>query len=209
MAYKLYTDRNESFECEISVKNASLKGSIARLIVESNGLTLAFNGKIEGEKCIIPIKRLRGLLEENSMGKMHLEVVVEDTYFKPWEDQFIVEEHTSVKVRVNEQKESTGKPIVEVKKPTMKNQPPVVKEQKKSHPPTNKKTSPTIVKKNINVQTPLNEISTICHLFGIDNKNIVDRKQDFKHILKEYFSSNTQYNNYKKTILSKITDFLN
>jgi hypothetical protein len=114
--YKIYTDRNENFQCEVSVKNASLKNSIARLIVESNeGPTLVFNGKIEGEKCIIPIKRLKGLLDEGSTGNVSLEVIVEDTFFKPWSDTFLVEEHTSVKVRVSENKQSSNKPIVKVK----------------------------------------------------------------------------------------------
>src|SRR4051812_25552733 len=101
MSYKLYTDKNENFECEVSVKNASTKGSIARLIIESEGVSLIFNGKIQGEKCVIPVRRLKGLMDENVRGKMHLEVIVEDTYFKPWESEFIVEEHTSVKVKIN------------------------------------------------------------------------------------------------------------
>ena len=120
MSYKIYTDRNENFECEVSVKNASLKGSIARLIVESqDGTSLIFKGKLDGDKCVIPIKRLKGLMDENSRGNMHLEVIVEDTYFRPWESDFIVEEHTSVKVVVNEQKQSSNRPIVKIKPSTI------------------------------------------------------------------------------------------
>jgi hypothetical protein len=114
MPYTIYTDRNEEFMCEVAVKNASLKNAFARMIVESSELTLMFEGKLENGKCIVPIRRLKGVLNENSKGKMYLEVIVEDTYFKPWQDNFIVEEHTSVKVKVNEQRKST-KPIVEVR----------------------------------------------------------------------------------------------
>jgi|SRR5579862_5871292 len=101
MPYKIYTDKNESFECELSVKNASLKGLVARLIIESeNHPALIFNGTVSGNKCSIPIRRLKGILDENTQGKMHLEVIVEDTYFKPWKSDFIVEQHTSVKTNL-------------------------------------------------------------------------------------------------------------
>jgi len=119
MSYKLYTDKQEVFECDVAVKNASLKNSIARLVVESDTLDLVFKGKINDGKCIVPIRKLKGILDESVKGNMHLEIIVEDTYFKPWESEFIVEEHTSVKVDVKEQKETTNKPILEDKiKPT-------------------------------------------------------------------------------------------
>lgn len=185
MAYKLYVDKNENFECEVSVKNASLKGSLARLIVESEGLNLVFNGKLEGDRCVIPVKRLRGLLDENTRGNMHLEVIVEDTYFKPWQSDFIVEEHTSVKVKVNEAKKS-NKPIVEVK----------------MNQPSNKPA------KGINVYIPLKEISLICETFGIKKNNIGTRRNDFVLLMKEYFEVNPEYSRYKGTILSNIKNFL-
>ncbi len=184
MSYKIYTDKNENFECEVSVKNASLKNSIARLVVESdNGTSLIFNGKLTGEKCVIPIKRLRGLLDENSRGNMHLEVIVEDTYFKPWTSDFIVEEHTSVKVKVNEHKVSSTKPIVQAKVPTKK-------------------------ERNINIFVPKKEIAMLCEQFGIGKNNFRKKQKDFIQILKEYFKLNPEYNNHSRTILSGIDDFL-
>lgn len=191
MPYTIYTDKNENFECEVSVKNASLKGSIVRLIVESkNGTTLVFNGKLEGEKCIIPIKRLKGLMDENERGNIHLEVIVEDTYFRPWESDFVVEEHTSVKVVVNEQKQSSNKPIVEVKKPTVK-----LKKQVK-------------FTKNINIFVPKKEITSICEMFNITKNNLKKKQKDFVQILKEYFKINPEYNNHKRTILNDIDSLL-
>ena len=60
MPYKLYLDKNELFECDIQIKNASLKNSMARLVVESaEGINLVFNGKIENGKCNVPIRRLK------------------------------------------------------------------------------------------------------------------------------------------------------
>ena len=97
MPYKLYTDKSEDFTCEINIKNASLKGSMARLVVESaDGINLVFNGKIEGGKCNIPVRRLRGLLDENITGKMFLEVIIEDIYFRPWTSDFIIENNNNL-----------------------------------------------------------------------------------------------------------------
>jgi hypothetical protein len=198
MSYKIYTDKNENFECEVSVKNASLKGSIARLIVESkDGPTLVFNGKLEGEKCVIPIKRLRGILDENARGNMHLEVIVEDTYFKPWESDFVVEEHTSVKVKVNEQKQSSNKPMVEIKTPSVK-----IQKQTESIKPS------AIKKKNVNIFVPKKEIATICEMFGIKKNNFNNKQKDFVQIIKEYFKTNPEYNNDVRPILSGLEDFL-
>ena len=195
--YKIYVDKNENFECEVSVKNASLKGSIARLIVESkDGPTLVFNGKLEGDKCIIPIKRLKGLLDENTHGNMHLEVIVEDTYFKPWESDFVVEEHTSVKVFVNEQKQNSNRPLVEIKKPSV-----TLQTQSES-------VKPPVKKKGINIFVPKKEIATICEMFGIKKNNFKNKQRDFVQIIKEYFKTNPEYNNDVRPILSGLEDFL-
>ena len=40
---------------------------------------------------IIPIKKLRGLLDESIKGSMKLEVIAEDVYFQPWQSEFVVE----------------------------------------------------------------------------------------------------------------------
>lgn len=201
--YKLFTDRNEDFECEVSVKNASLKNSIARLVVESiDGPTLVFKGSIQGDKCVIPVKKLRGLLDENTKGKMHLEMIVEDTYFKPWEEDFTVEEHTSIKVKVNEQKQESVKPIVEVKTVTIKNS--IVGKR------LERNTNKVLVseKKDINIYIPKKEIGIICEKFSINRKNLKQKQQDFTQIIKEYFKLNPEYNRYFRVILDGIGNFL-
>jgi hypothetical protein len=193
MNYKIYTDRNENFECEVSVKNASLKGSMARLVMESEeGINFMFNGKIENGKCIVPIKRLKGILEENSKGKMFLEMVVEYTYFKPWQSEFIVEEHTSVKVKVNEQQQRSNKPIVEVKTSPIFNKPSIL--------PSRKEVSEMWI--------PIKEISTLCERFNIGKSNIIKKKSDFGMLIKEYFNANPEFESNKINILRGLMDFL-
>ena len=110
--YKLFTDKNELFECNISLQGASLKKSKARLVVETPEYSLLFKGKISKEgKCEIPIKKLKGLIDEDTKGNIRLEVIAEDTFFTPWESNFEVD--TSKKVTVEVKSQTTKKPIVE------------------------------------------------------------------------------------------------
>ena len=72
--YKLFTDKTELFECNISIEGASLRNSSARLIIESNDVNLLFNGKLDSSgKCQVPVKKLRGLLDENTKGNIKLD----------------------------------------------------------------------------------------------------------------------------------------
>ena len=112
--YKLFTDKSELFECDIKLQGASLKKSKARLVVETQDYSLMFNGSIsKGGKCEIPIRKLKGLIDEDTTGNIRLEVIAEDTFFTPWETDFEVE--TSKKVTVEVKSQTFKKPIVEAK----------------------------------------------------------------------------------------------
>ena len=115
--YKLYTDKQELFECDIQLEGASLTDSKARLVIETEDLALLFKGNIDSKgKCQIPVKRLKGLLGENVKGNIKLEVIAEDTYFTPWESDFEVEASKKVQVEVKSQ----NKEIIEESKPSVK-----------------------------------------------------------------------------------------
>ena len=119
MAYKLYTDKQETFECDLYLEGASLKDSSARILVETKDLTLLFPGTISKDgNCKVPIKKLKGLLDEKSEGNIKLEVIAEDTLIEPWQSEFIVE--TSKKVTVEVKSQGNKKPIRESSKPKVK-----------------------------------------------------------------------------------------
>jgi hypothetical protein len=140
--YTLYTDKQELFECSISLEGASVKNSQARLIVESDNLNLLFKGTIDSSgKCTVPIKKLKNLLEESTKGKIRLEVIADDTYFTPWESDFEVE--TSRKVTVEVKSQSNKNTIAEVKTGV------VVKDIKVGDHVQN--VSKMLVKENINI----------------------------------------------------------
>jgi len=112
--YKLFTDKTELFECNISLQGASLKKSKARLVVETQDYSLLFNGTIDSKgKCEVPIRKLKGLIDEDTNGNIRLEVIAEDTFFTPWQSDFKVE--TSRKVTVEVKNQTTQKPILEAK----------------------------------------------------------------------------------------------
>ena len=127
--YKLFTDKSELFECDIKLEGASLSKSKARLVVETSDYSLLFNGEISSKgKCGIPIRKLKGLIDENTTGNIRLEVIAEDTFFTPWESDFEVD--ASKKVTVEVKSQTTKKPIVEAKvKVKVKNEKPTITEK--------------------------------------------------------------------------------
>jgi hypothetical protein len=115
--YKLYTDKVEVFECDLKLSGASLDKSNVRLVVESADINLLFKGKIDSTgKCRVQVKRLSGLLGETTRGTLRLEVIADDTFFTPWESEFVVE--TSKKATVEVKSQSKNR-IVETKKPAI------------------------------------------------------------------------------------------
>ena len=47
MSYKLFTDKQEIFECKITLEGASLTQATSRIIVETQDLKLMFEGTID------------------------------------------------------------------------------------------------------------------------------------------------------------------
>jgi hypothetical protein len=119
VAYKLYTDKQETFECDLFLEGADLKNSSARILVETKDLTLLFPGTISKDgNCKVPIKKLKGLMGENTTGDIKLEVIAEDTLIEPWQSNFVVS--TSKKVTVEVKSQGNKKQIKESTKPQVK-----------------------------------------------------------------------------------------
>lgn len=118
--YTFYTDKNEMFECNLSLEGAKLNDCKARLVLESENYNLLFYGSLdENGKCSIPVKKLKSLLSETDTGKIRLEVIAEDTYFEPWSDTYDVK--ASKKVTVEVVSKQADKPIIQEKKVVVKN----------------------------------------------------------------------------------------
>ena len=181
MSYKLYTDKQEIFECNIYLEGASLTQATSRIIVETQDLKLLFEGTIDKDgNCKVPIKKLRGLVSEDTKGTMKLEVIAEDTYFLPWESDFEVDTAKNIKVEVKQQ----SKPLVKSSKPKM-----VVKEVK--HP-----------------FDPVDKIVNILHKQGVGVSTIYESKKTMIPMLKKY-STKAGYKrgakNFIKEVIQKLS----
>jgi hypothetical protein len=143
MAYKLYLDKNNLFECDIQLQGASLKSSFARIIVEGKEHSYIFNGEIdENGHCSVELNKLKDIFENNQTGTIKLEVVADDVYFSPWEDAYQTDLSKKIDVVVKEQEEPV-KPMISVsvkKQPILKESEKVVSKPKQQIP--TKKTEP-------------------------------------------------------------------
>ena len=172
--YILYTDRKENFSCDIALEGAKLNESFARIILETSDVNYVFNGTIsDSGKCEIPIRALKGLMGVQDSGKMVLEVVADDTYFRPWESGFIVDAHTKLEVKINEQSQPS-KPKIQVSVNTKKD---IIKEQK----PKSKKLS---------VTEAVKQMSNILQKNKINKKNFGKNKAKAQKLFVEYFTKN-------------------
>ncbi len=100
--YTITLDTAKNFECTLKIQGASLNKSKVNLVIESNDMDIRCRGTItEKGKVIIPVKKLKGILEENTKGKMYLEVIAEDSYFTPYKTDYITEVSKKVNLKEN------------------------------------------------------------------------------------------------------------
>jgi hypothetical protein len=141
--YTLYTDKSENFKCSIDVEGATIDRTTARLVLENDNMNVLFEGVINSDgSCVIPIKKMKHILPEGTKGTMKLEVVADDTFFSPWQDDFTIKVNKKVTVevandtRINRIKENKVKvQVTNVKQKTKKKpiQREIVKTKKSNH----------------------------------------------------------------------------
>jgi hypothetical protein len=152
MAYKLYTDKSNKFNCNIEVEGTSLAKSQVRLVIESDEMTYMFKGSIQSNgECEVTIPKTKNFLSEGTTGNMRLEVIADDVYFEPWSSDFSVATNKKVTVQIAEQEEDRPKMKVQVveQKEEPKAHKPKVQEQKKVQRPSNVLTKEELIKKLI------------------------------------------------------------
>lgn len=111
MSYKLFTDKQELFEAKLHLEGSSYSKANVRLIVEGQNINLLYYGTVNSQgQAQVPIKKLKGLLDEGEKGKIKLEVIVEDTWFECWTSDFVVDTEKKLKVEVVSQTETQSKP---------------------------------------------------------------------------------------------------
>jgi len=97
--YTIQLDQAKNFECSLKIQGASLKKSKINMIIESDDFDIKLKGTIDSDgQVTIPVKKLKGILDENVKGNMFLEVIAEDTYFTPYETEYVTEVSRKVEV---------------------------------------------------------------------------------------------------------------
>jgi hypothetical protein len=183
MSYKLYTDKQEIFECKIHLEGASLTKANSRIIVETENLKLMFEGTIDKDgNCKVPIKKLRGLVSENDKGTMKLEVIAEDTYFNPWESEFEVGTAKKIKVEVKQQGGKTT---------------PKKSNYGNYHKPR------MIVQEVKHPFDPVDKVANVLHKQGVGVSTIYESKKEMIPMLKEY-STKTGYKQGAKKFIKEV-----
>jgi hypothetical protein len=111
---KLYTDKSEIFECNVALEGVDIKDSKIRAILKFDDKNLMIEGKIgTGGKGEIVFPKLKGLTKEGQSGTMQLEVIADDAYFQPYEEEFQVKVSKKVTVEVLSKEEKKPKIIIE------------------------------------------------------------------------------------------------
>ena len=101
------------------------------LVVETSDYSLMFNGSIDSSgKCKVPIRKLKGLIDESSNGSIRLEVIAEDTFFTPWESNFEIQKSKKVTVEVKTQH---NKPIIKESKIKVSNVKNTISKKETNH----------------------------------------------------------------------------
>ena len=176
--YILYTDRAEDFTAEVDVKNASLTNSTSRIILETSDISYVFNGKIRDGKCIIPIRKMKGMLAEGVKGTMKLEIIVEDVYFSPWSSPFVVDTEKQISVKVMEQ--VSKKPSVVIKEV-------IIPKKKQSL-----------------TEKAENDLKKLLSENKITKLNVRKEKKTTKNIFNTYFETHESLKEQKHTILKNV-----
>ena len=105
LAYKIFRDKAESFECKVMIEGSDVKNTAVRLILESEEWNIFFKGSINGGVCRIPLKKI-SILSPGLKGIIKLEIVVDGEIFYPWYETFQVQNSKNVKVEILSQKQN-------------------------------------------------------------------------------------------------------
>lgn len=171
--YTLYTDKVENFKCSIDLEGASLDDTKVRLVLENSKLNLLYEGEVDSSgNCTIPISKLKNVLKEGTEGTMKLEVIAEDTFFSPWEDDFKVATNKKVTVEVlSNSKDTIKESKVKVKVDYKQTPKKVVKES---------------TKKVEEIKDHSSILSKVLEKKGINKQNITENIDSVSKVIHKY-----------------------
>lgn len=173
--YTFYTDKSEDFKCQLEIEGADLSNVSTRLLLKSSEMNLVFEGKVSNDGvCTIPVSKLKNILKEQTVGEAILEVIVDDTYFKPWEDQYTVKTSKKVTAEVI----SNSKPILERKLE--------VKVKPQLEESSIEKKEPAKAKETTSIKTHAKIIAEMLSKSGINYNNVLSKSEIVSKVIDTY-----------------------
>lgn len=177
--YTLYTDKQEDFKCKIGVDGADISKTKARLVVEGKNMSYLFEGVVDSDgECTVPVSKLKNVLSENESGRLKLEVIAEDAFFSPWEDDFVVK--TSKKVTVEVVQNKNDKTLSETKLGVSV----TIPTEQKPHDDIETK----MLYETLSMSDHGVTIVKILNGVGITKQNLIENSKLVKTVIKEYAS---------------------
>lgn len=199
--FTIYTDKAEDFKCKIGVEGSDISKTIARLVIEGKNISLLFDGTIDSEgNCTIPISKVKNIFNESDEGKMKLEVISDDTFFSPWDGDFVVKASKKVTIEVEEKQKEPIKETkigINVVVPTQQSKPTISE-------PVKKEPTKVVVSEEINHGKMISEILS---KNGVTLSNIKENKEKVNKIIKEY-SIKHKVNTMSEGLLDEIINNL-
>jgi len=185
--YTFHLDKPETFKCQIDIEGANLSDTVARLVLKSNDTNVMFDGKISKDGiCEVSLKNLKRVFKEEIQGTVLLEVIVDGTYFKPWEDTCQIKRGKKVTVEVLTGNKSLLESQVGVK---------VL-----NTPPSTVKPKPPILEQKLDKHSIL--LSNFLKENGVTTKNMIFRK----NLIQEAVTFYHQKRNLKTPIETLLTE---
>jgi TusA-related sulfurtransferase len=161
--YTITIDKSELFEATVNIEGADSSTAKCRLVVEAKGMSFLFSGTLNGSNCEIPIKKLKNYIQEGDRGMLRLEVIADDTYFSPWQSEFVANVSRKVTAEITEPK---------ITKPT------VVAEVVSPKKPNPKSSEIILIKK----------IAMAFKPYDIKVEDVAKRKKTINHVIKKLIS---------------------
>jgi len=107
-----FLDKNNTFRCRIEIDGAPLENAKARLLLKTEGYSLVFDGKIlNSGECTFDLVCPTKIFTIFNFGKLHVEVIVNNILFTPYESEFSIEKTKKIKV---DQENKNSSPRVSV-----------------------------------------------------------------------------------------------
>lgn len=189
--YTIQLDSSKIFECTLKLKGVNIKNTKVNLVIESNEFDIKCRGQIQEDgKVSIPIRKLKGIINENTQGKFYLEVIADDTYFIPFNSEYVTELSKQINIAESIVFRNSDSPVQLIENSIQGLSTPTIKKQDSVSQKTTthaKKIIKEMAKNKINIFKKEDKTKCINYIQQYIEKNNISQNQ-YDTLLKEIIS---------------------